>query len=52
MRPHAFEIHEPVDRSPHVIGRHVALERELIKQRRLVDPTITHHGHLSLPSGE
>jgi hypothetical protein len=52
MRPHAFKVHEPVDRSQHVIGRHMALKRELVKQRRLIDPPITHHGHPSLPSGE
>ena len=44
MRPHALQIDEAVDRPKQMILGHVPLERELVEERPLIHPTITHHG--------
>ena len=43
MRPHAFQVDEPIYRPQQVVRRNVTLERELVEQRHLVD--------LPLPNG-
>jgi len=35
---------EPIDGAQQVILGHVPIERELVEQSRLLDPTLAHHG--------
>jgi len=44
MRPHAFQVNEPVDRPKHVVGRHMPLQRELVEKCRLIGLPFAHHG--------
>ena len=46
VRPNIAKVDEAVDRSQHMVGRHMLLERELIKQSTLIDlPLTQHHLH-------
>jgi hypothetical protein len=46
-RPQLLQIYEAVDRPEHVLGRHVPIQRELVEQRRLIDPPLAHHRRIS-----
>jgi hypothetical protein len=39
----AAQIHEPVDGPEQMVLRHMPLQRELVEQRALIDPTLAHH---------
>jgi hypothetical protein len=41
--PNLAEVDEAVDRSQHMVGRHMLLERKLAKQNTLIDLPLTHH---------
>jgi hypothetical protein len=41
--PNRAEVDEAVDRSQHMAGWHMLLERELVKQSTLIDLPLTHH---------
>jgi hypothetical protein len=43
MRPHPIEINEPINRPKHVVGRHVPIQRKLVKKCRLIDLPFAHH---------
>jgi len=44
MRSHAVQIDEPIDGAQQVILGRMPIERELVEQGRLLDPTLAHHG--------
>jgi hypothetical protein len=46
------QVDEAVDRSQHMVGRHMPLEREFVKQSALIDLPLTHHHlHSSFVTG-
>ena len=47
----AAEVNEPIDRPQQVIGRHVSLQAELVKQRRLLGLALAHHQPISRLTG-
>jgi hypothetical protein len=50
--PNRAEVDEAVNRAEHVVGGHLLLERELIKQSTLIDLPLTyHHLHSRFDNG-
>jgi hypothetical protein len=43
VRADLFQVHEPVNRSKQMAGRHVPLQREMIEERTLFDLAFAHH---------
>jgi hypothetical protein len=41
--PNIAEVDEAVNRAEHVVGGHLPLQQELIKQSTLIDLPLTHH---------
>ncbi len=50
VRADARQVDKAVNRAQQVIGRHMPLKAELVKQRRLLGRPLTHHRRNLLPA--